>query len=288
MSTLAVTGATGKLGRATLKHLANRKVAANTLIPLARDLTKASDLAAQGMQVRQGDYTDAASLERAFQGADRLLFISTSALGDERMRQHKNVVDAAKRAGVKHIYYTSVIKPSPNANFAASPGHFHTEALIRESAIPHTFFQNNLYLDLIPFLFGSAVDTGTLFHSAGEGRIGFVQREDMAEGIAAVITSSEPPAKSYAFTVDRKPYSMNDIAAALGKANGKTINYQNVSEQEFRSVLEKVGVPAPGIAMATALGNAVRAGELDASSQDLATLLGRPTVSLDEFLARKP
>lgn len=288
MTTLAVTGATGKLGRATLKHLVNRRVPAGSILPLARDLTKASDLAAQGMQVRQGDYTDPGSLDRAFQGADRLLFISTSALGEERMRHHRNVVDAAKRAGVKHIYYTSVIKPSPNANFAASPGHYHTEVLIRESGIPHTFFQNNLYLDLIPFLFGSAVDTGTLLHSAGEGRIGFVLREDMAEGIAAVITSSTPPAGSYAFTVDRQPYSLNDIAAALGKAHGKTIKYQSVSEQEFRGVLEEAGVPAPGVAMAVALGNAVRAGELDASSQDLATLLARPTVPLDEFLTRKP
>jgi NAD(P)H dehydrogenase (quinone) len=286
MTTLAITGATGKLGRATLKFLEARRMPAANILALARDPAKASDLAARGVQVRQGDYTDAGSLERAFNGADRLLFISTSALGEERMRHHRNVVDAAKRAGVKHILYTSVIKPAPDAKFAASPGHFATEALIRESGIPHTFFQNNLYMDLIPFLFAGAVESGTLVHSAGEGRVGFVPREDMAEAIAAALTSGKPPAKSYGFTVDRKAYSLADIAAALGKANGKTVRYKSVSSDEFRSVLESRGVPPAGVAMAIALGDAIRAGEFDATSPDLATLLGRPPVQLDEFLNR--
>jgi NAD(P)H dehydrogenase (quinone) len=286
MTTIAITGASGKLGRATLQHLLNANVPPASLVPVVRDPAKLADLSGKKLQVRHGDYTDAASLESAFRGVDRLLFISTSALGDERMRHHTNVVNAAKRAGVKHILYTSVIKPSATAKFAASPGHYNTEALIRETGIPHTFFRNNLYLDIIPFVFAGAVETGTLTHSAGQGRIGFIARDDIAQALAKVITSQAPQA-SYAITPSRPSYGLDEVAAALGKSAGKTVRYQSVSPEEFRAVLEGLSVPPAGISMALAMGDAVRAGEFDASSPDLEKVLGRAPVALDAFLAPK-
>src|SRR5262245_52856432 len=120
MTTIAITGASGNLGRATLRHLLNRGVAGANIILVARNESKLRDVAVKGAQTRHGDYADAGSLQRAFQGVDRLLFISTSALGEERMRHHGNVVNAAKAAKVGHVTYTSVIKPSPTARFAAS------------------------------------------------------------------------------------------------------------------------------------------------------------------------
>ncbi len=102
------------------------------------------------------------------------------------------------------------------ACFAASPGHFHTEVLIRESGIPHTFFRNNLYLDIVPFLFGGALATGTLAHSGGEGRIGFVAREDIAEALAFVLTSDGHVNRDYPITVSRECYGLPEIAAELG------------------------------------------------------------------------
>jgi NAD(P)H dehydrogenase (quinone) len=285
MTSIAITGASGKLGRATLAALAGRKVPAGSVFAVMRDPAKGADLAAQGFAVRRGDYTDPASLEAAFAGVDRLLFISTSALGEERMLHHRNVVAAAKRAGVGHILYTSVIKPSANAKFAASPGHFHTEALIRESGIPYTFFQNNLYLDIIPFLFGSATQTGVLTHCAGPGRIGFIARDDIAQALAVALTSPQLK-QSYAITVSRPSYTLDEIAATLGKAAGKPIKYNSVSPDEFRRVLEGAGVPPAGVAMAVALGEATRAGEFEASSPDLEQLLGRAPMSLEEFLSR--
>jgi NAD(P)H dehydrogenase (quinone) len=282
MTSIAITGASGKLGRATLQALSARNVPAGSVFPVMRDPGKGADL--KGFQVRRGDYTDPASLEAAFQGVDRLLFISTSALGEERMLHHRNVVEAAKRARVGHILYTSVIKPSANAKFAASPGHFHTEALIRESGIPYTFFQNNLYLDIIPFLFGSATQTGVLTHCAGSGRIGFIARDDIAQALAAALTAPKLN-QSYAITTSRPSYTLDEVAAALGKAAGKPIRYDSVSADEFRRLLEGAGVPAAGAAMAVALGEATRAGEFDASSPDLEKLLGRAPVSLEAFLA---
>ncbi len=130
MTIIAVTGATGKLGRATLQSLLARGLAPETIRPIVRDLAKARDLVDSKFDVAYGNYTDAALLEAALSGVDTLIFISTSALGEERMLHHRNVVSAAKGGGVKRIIYTSVVRPAAQAHFTASPGHFHTEALI--------------------------------------------------------------------------------------------------------------------------------------------------------------
>ena len=287
MTQIALTGASGKLGRATLQFLLDRRVPPGSLVPVVRDPSKLNDLSSQGLQVRRADYTDEPSLEAAFRGVDKLLFISTSVVGEERMVHHRNVVSAATRARVKHIVYTSVIAPSATAKFAASPGHFATEQLILDSGIPYTFFRNNLYLDLVPFLYGHAAETGVLTHFAGDGRIGFITRHDIAEALANALTSGDHTNKIYPITVPGPAYSYPEIAAAIGKAAGKSVRFQNVSQEEFRKTLEAAGVPAPGVAMAVGLGEAIRAGEFDHSSPDLEKLLGRALVTLDQFLARR-
>jgi NAD(P)H dehydrogenase (quinone) len=284
MTTIAMTGASGKLGRATLEHLQKHAVAPLSIVPVVRDLAKARDLNA-GSQARFGDYTDAASLESAFSQIDTLLFISSSSLGEERVLHHTNVVNAARKAGVGHIIYTSVVKPSATAKFAASPGHFYTEQIIRESGIPHTFFRNNLYSDVVPFLFAGATDSGVLTHCAGHGRVGFITRDDIAAALAGVLARADAPGRIYDITAGAA-YSLTEVAAALGAATGKIVQYRGVSSDEFREVLVKRGVPAPGIAMAVALGEAMAAGEFDVSSQDLEQLLGHAPVDLPRFLAR--
>jgi NAD(P)H dehydrogenase (quinone) len=283
MTSIAVTGASGKLGSATIRFLIEREVAPKDIIAVVRDPAKVADLAGQGVQVRRGDYTDPQSLESAFRGVDKLAFISTSALGEERMLHHGNVVKAARAAAVGHIFYTSVIKPAADAKFAASPGHFHTEAMIRESGIAYTFFRNNLYLDLVPFMFGEALQTGTLMHNGGNGRVGFVAREDIACALAAVLAKGEHKNREYPITAVT-PYSLADVAAALGKASGKSVTYKPLPTEEFRKVLEAKGVPAPIIGLSVGIGEAIRAGEFDAGSTQLQQLMGRAPVTLDAFL----
>ena len=283
MTTIAVTGASGHLGRATIQFLTKRKVPAGSIVLVVRDPSKVQELAAQGFQVRQGDYTDAASLLKAFRGVDKLLFISTSALGDERMRHHRAVVDAARSASVGHVLYTSIVKPAASALFAATPGHFQTEALLRNSGLPCTFFRNNLYMDLIPLLYGGAVESGVLMSCAGEGRIGFVARADIAEALAVALTSTGLE-QQYDITTSRSPYTLAEVAAALGKARGKTIKYVSVPAEEFGRTLKGFGLPPEMVGFSVALGEAMRTGEFDVASNDLQGLLGRPPVELDRFL----
>jgi NAD(P)H dehydrogenase (quinone) len=283
MTVIAVTGASGKLGGATIRFLLERKVAPHSIAAVMRDPAKVADLAARGVQVRRGDYTDSRSLEDAFRGIDKLLFISTSVVGEERMLHHRNVVNAARAAGVGHVVYTSVIKPAPDAKFAAAPGHFHTEALIRESGLRYTFFRNNLYADLVPFMFGEAVQSGTLAHNGGDGRIGFVAREDIAQALAAVLAEGEHVNREYPITAV-KPYSLNDVAAALSRVSGKNVSYTPVSSDDFRKALAARGVPPPIVAMSVGLGEAIRAGEFDAGSTQLERLLGRAPTTLGSFL----
>jgi NAD(P)H dehydrogenase (quinone) len=285
LTTIAVTGGTGKLGEATLQFLLATGVQPETIRPIVRDLAKARDLVDSRFDVAYGNYTDAALLEAAFSGVDKLLFISTTALGEERMLHHRNVVNAAKGAGVGHIIYTSVVKPQAEAFFAASPGHFQTEMLIRESGIPYTFFRNNLYLDLVPLLFGSALTTGTLRHCGGQGRIGFVARADIAEALARVLTSDGHLNREYPITVGRECYGLSEIAAELGNAAGRSIAYEPVSPEEFQRALEQAGLPAPVVAMSVGLGVAIRAGEFDLCSPAFEELLGRAPLSLQDFLS---
>jgi NAD(P)H dehydrogenase (quinone) len=285
MTTIAITGASGNLGRATLGYLLKGGVAPASVVPLVRDLAKARELDAPGSDARRADYTDVASLERAFSRIDTLLFISSSALGEERMRHHANVVQAARSAGVAHIVYTSVLKPSASAKFPASPGHLHTEQLIRESGIPCTLFRNNLYSDIVPDLFAGATETGVLTHCAGTGRVGFVARDDIAAALAGVLARGDRPGRVHAITA-REAYSLTDVAAALGQAAGKTVQYHDVSSDELRESLAERGVPGADVAWAVAVGEAIAAGEFDASSQDLEELLGRAPVDLSAFLSR--
>jgi len=287
MTTIAVTGASGKLGGATIGYLLERKVAPSSIIAIVRDPAKVMELAARGVEIRRGDYNDPASLENALRGVDRLAFISSSSLGDERLLQHGNVVKAARATRVGHIFYTSVIKPAAQAHFAASPGHFHTEAMIRDSGITHTFFRNNLYMDLVPLMFGGALASGKLAHNGGNGRIGFIARQDVATALAAALTTDGHDGRAYAITAPRS-YGLADIAAALGKSSGKTIVYQALSSDEFRAQLDATPLPPPVINMTVALGDAIRAGEFDAAASDVEPLLGRAPVTLDTFLGKSP
>ena len=281
---IAITGATGHLGLATIQALLP-KVAASELVAVVRDPQKAARTLPHGVTVRTGDYNNPAALRAAFQGVTTVLLISTSELEyNARLREHQNVIDAAKQAGVQHLLYTSVVNPSPNSPFGASPSHFATEEYLRASGLAYTIFRNTLYLDIVPMLVGEGtLPSGQLYSSAGDGKVSYGLREEMAQALANVLTSEGHENQTY----DIAPgpaYSFQDLAATLSEVTGWPVAYAPVSGEEIAASLRRHQVPEPFINLLLGMNQAMAANEFNAPSTTFEQLLGRKPTDLKTYL----
>ncbi|MEN9909141.1 MAG: hypothetical protein RLZZ540_2290 [Bacteroidota bacterium] len=280
-----VTGATGNFGRLTIDFLLNKGIAANTISALVRDESKASDLAAKGINLKIGDYDNYDSLLNAFKGIDKLLLVSGTDLVN-RSKQQLNVVKAAKEAGVKHILYTSFERKnetatSPIAFLAQS--HIDTDNAIKASGMQYTIFRNNLYLDVLPMFLGEKVLESGIYFPAGEGKAAYVSRNDLAEAAAIVLSSDGHENKEYAMN-NIEDYSMNDVAKTLSTITNKEVLYLNPNAEDYQAALTNAGVPREYVGMFVAFAEAIKQGEFQSESSDLEKLLGRKPASLSDFL----
>lgn len=275
---IVVTGATGQLGRLAIAELLKRVPAAE-IAALARDPAKAADLAALGVAVRKGDYTDPAALEVAFAGADKLLLISSSEVG-RREAQHRNAIAAAKAAGVKLIAYTSILH-ADTTPLGLGAEHRATEAMLRESGIPHVLLRNGWYTENYLASAPAAVAHGVLLGAAKDGRIASAARADYAAAAAAVLTGEGHAGKVYELAGDAA-YTLAEFAAEVGKASGKPMVYRDLPEAEFRAALEGVGLPAPLAALLADSDAGAAAGGLYDGGRALSRLIGRPTTPMAE------
>lgn len=285
MSTILVTGASGQLGRTVISHLL-QAIPASRIIALVRDTEKVKDLSAKGVAVRTGTYDDPASLLRAFQGVDTLFFVSASDL-EKRVPQHRNVVEAAKQAGVRHVVYTSFQRKNTTATspiaFVAE-AHLRTEQWLRASGMTYTFLKNSLYMDMLPMFIGDQVlQTGTVYLPAGEGKGAYLTRGDMAEIGARVLLAPGHENKEYDVTGDSS-VTLADIAALIGAASGKKIQYVSPPADEFKKTLLGAGVPEMMVNIVTAFSVAIGQGEFEKTNPAVSTLLGRAPVSVAQYL----
>jgi NAD(P)H dehydrogenase (quinone) len=275
---IVVTGATGALGRLVLAGLIDGDVATDT-VGLVRDPAKAADL---GVPVRVGSYDDPASLRGAFDGADKVLFISGSEVG-KRVDQHRAVVDAAKAAGVPHLVYTSVLH-ADTSPLGLAAEHKATEEMIRAADIPFTFLRNSWYTEMYAPTFQQAAATGSFIGSAGAGRVGSAARADYAEAAVAVLLGTGHENKAYELAGD-EPWSYSDLAAAVAQVSGKDVEYRNLSAAEHRAALTDAGLPPHLVDMLVEIdGNLVNGALVDGSG-DLARLIGHPTTPLTSSIA---
>lgn len=277
---ILVTGANGNLGKGTIDFLL-KKVEPSQIAALVRDPKKGEELKAKGIEVKIGDYFDYASLINAFKGIDKLVLISSGSLED-RTTQHINAIDAAKKAGIKHIFYTSVVTPSPSASFTAVQSHIETENHLKQSGIAYTIFRNTLYLDVIPMIIGDAVQSGKIYYPAGEGGVGFAARLDMAEALANVVSSGNHENKIYEIT-GSTAYSFYDIAKVLSEVTQKQIEYVNIPPEVMEQELIKINLPPAAVVLYTSMAKAIRQNELNYVDSSLEKLLGRKPVGLKEF-----
>jgi NAD(P)H dehydrogenase (quinone) len=281
---ILVTGATGHLGAATIDFLLKNNVPAGEIGALVRDKAKATQLIEKGIRVKVGDYTNPASLQAAFAGVDKLLLISSNDMHD-RTRQHKNAINAAKAAGVKHIIYTSapIKKETGSPMQLITQPHIDTEAYLKATGIDYTILRNNLYADVLPMFFGPAVLETGIYLPAGDGKSPYATRLDMAEATANVLTTNGHENKIYNLNADSN-YSFSDAAALLSNISGKTVGYHSPTTEEFTAALTQAGLPQEVIAMTAGFAEAIKLGELESDSTDLADLLKRKPTSLNNYL----
>lgn len=282
---ILVTGANGQLGRRIVEHLFARLGGKpGTLAVSVRDTAKAKDLADRGISVREGNFDRPETLVAAFTGVDRVVLISTDGPSDARMRQHSNAIEAAKRAGVKHIVYTSFIDVAPDSPAEFSAVHRATEAELRASGLKLTILRNPLYADFLPMTVGAGIESGVFHVSAGAGKVSFLTREELAEATAAAALATGGAKEVYELT-GAAAHSYAEVAAAVSKVTGKPVRYQAVPEQDYAKALEGWGVPTW---MAGALGNlytAVAQGRFSKVTGDFAAITGHPPRPLDQTVA---
>jgi NAD(P)H dehydrogenase (quinone) len=284
MSNILVTGATGGLGQAVVENLL-KTVSPSQVAVLVRDPAKAADLQAQGVTIKQGDYTDYASLTAAFAGVDKLFLVSSNDVPN-RTPQHANVIKAAQEAGVKHLVYTSFQRKTEDGSSAAwaiAEAHLATEKLLKESGLTYTILKNALYLEVLPLFMGPVLETGTIYLPAGDGKVPYASRADMGAAGAAVLTGTGHENQSYNISNDTS-YSFHDIAKILSDLSGKTIQYVSPDAEEFGTALAAAGVPAGAIQMTAGFSVAIAHDEFDFPATTLEKLLGRKPESATEFL----
>lgn len=276
----AITGATGKFGRNAILDLL-KLVKKDEIVALARNTKKAADILPQGIEIREADYTNEEGLERAFAGIDRLLFISSIPGGEySREKQHLNVVNAARKAGISFIAYTSF----PHADQAQSPlsaDHKATEKAISESGIRHSFLRNNWYLENQLDLIQGALAGNPVVYSAQNGHVGWALEREYAEGAVKVLVSNEPK-EVYEFA--GQPITYADLATVLAEISSKKFEVSAVTDDEYRRLLETQGTPAPIIDVIIMIQNLIKNDELAKGSRDLEEVLGHKLVPLKEAI----
>jgi NAD(P)H dehydrogenase (quinone) len=282
---ILVTGATGNLGKGTINALLNRGISPNEIIALVRDENKATELVSKGLQIRIGDYQNFEFLISAFKGVDKLLLVSSSSDISKRFEQHKNVINAAKEAGVGHVIYTSFDMVDLQQSIMGDEVLYHarTTDYLKRSAIPYTLMDNTMYADMIPFLIGKDILNNGVSIPAGDGRTPFLPISDMAEANAAVLTTPGHENKEYVIAGETA-FSFSEITDLLSNIIGKTIIYNQPEIGSYVAKLVDAGVSEEDAAYIARFSGAIANGEFDTKKSDVKQLLGRSPASLKDFL----
>lgn len=274
--TIAVTGATGQLGRLIIEGL--KASTSESIIALARSPEKAADL---GVESRVADYTKPETLAPALAGVDTLMFISASDIG-QRVQQHLAVIEAVKTAGVKHVVYTSLLN-ADKTGIPFAPEHTATEAAIKESGATYTLLRNGWYSENYVGSSAGAVANGAFVGSAGDGRVSGATRADYAAAAVKVLTTEGHENKTYELAGDIA-FTLTDLAAEISAQTGKTIPYTNLPVPEYAAILKTVGLPEEMAEMFAGLELFTAADDLYSESKELSQLIGRPTTPLADVV----
>lgn len=279
---IAITGANGQLGQRVIDALL-RTVPASELIATVRSPEKGRALAAKGVQVRIADYDRPETLESAFAGVDKLLLISASEVG-RRLPQHQAVIDAAKRAGVKLVAYTSILH-ADRSPLALAEEHRQTEAYLEASGLPSVLLRNGWYAENYTVSVPTALQHQALLGSAGEGRISWASRADYAEAAAAVLTAPADQAGRVYELAGDEAYTLTELAAEVARQSGKPVVYKDLPEAAYKEILLGAGLPEPLAGLLSDSDAGAAKGGLFGDERQISALTGKPTATLAQTVA---
>jgi NAD(P)H dehydrogenase (quinone) len=283
---IAITGASGQLGRLVIQNLL-ATVAPRDIVALVRDPQKVTDLAARRIDVRQADYDQLETLPPALVGVDKLLLISGSEPG-RRLSQHRAIIDAAVNARVKLIAYTSILRADTSEMLLAKD-HLETERALAASKIPYVLLRNGWYNENHAGAVASGVAHGAVLGAAGEGRFSSAARADYAAAAAVVLTRDGQAGRIYELAGDTS-FSLGELAAEIARQSGKPVAYHAMSEADYKKTLLGFGLPEPVAAIYADADAAVSRGALVDDGHELSELIGRATTPMSEMVkaALKP
>lgn len=271
--TVAVTGATGPFGRHAVETLLRRGVPADQIVAIGRRIEKIEDL---GVRAERADYRNPEELRAAFEGAERILFVSGSEAG-RRIVQHRNVIEAAKAVGAGLVAYTSIVR-ADTSDLILAAEHRETERMIRDSGGPYVFLRNSWYLE--NYDFRAAADHG-LVGAAGGGRISAALRADYAEAAAAALLAGRA---NRIYELGGPGFTLAELAAEIGRAAGRDVAYTDLSPEAYAEYLIGVGLPEAAAAVVADGDRGAAQGALEVTGDDLETLLGRPATPLADVI----
>jgi len=282
---ILVTGASGQFGSLVLTHLTQTYgYPAGQIIATSRNIQGLSQWAELGVDVREADFNNPSSLVQSFQGASKVLLISTDSLDNEvRLQQHLNAVAAAKEAGVGHLLYTSLPDAEKSLVSFASV-HFGTENAIKASGLKWTILRNSWYFENLVFTIPGAVASGSLYSAAGDGQISYLSRNDLARSAAAALIA-ESGVEDVTFTLTgTEALDISSVAAQISKALDKPITVIQVPVEAIIEGAKSHGVPEPVAIVFASFDTAAKAGNLSAVTSDVETLTGKAPQSFGDWL----
>lgn len=283
--TLLVTGASGHLGRAVVRHLLDTlHVPPARIIATSRKPETLADLAAQGVTVRAADFDQPGTLAEAFRGADRLLLVSTDALLEpgKRLVQHRAAVQAAAEAGVKHVVYTSMPTPA-TSHVSFAPDHLGTEQALAASGLGWTFLRNAWYAENLAYTLPSALASGEWVTAASEGGIAYIARDDLARAAAVALAADSSDNRIFTLT-GTQALTARDIATKVAAATGKPLAVVGVTPEQLADGLRGHGFPPVLADVFTSFDVATAAGDLGEVTDDFAALTGHAPSTFDAWL----
>ena len=279
--TYLITGVTGGLGAGILKYL-SEKVPVSEIAVLVRSEEKGKTFADKGYQVRVADFSNQEKLEQAFTGVETLMFVS-SAPGQEvsREQQHRNVIAAAKAAGVKNIVYTSISNGEQSTSILA-PDHIVTESLIKNSGLAYKILRNNWYLENELDTIKASLAGNGFIHAGNDGKVGWALRREYAEAAANALASDFNESATYELAGHQLSYS--ELAEAVKEVTGRDFEVVSLSNEAFRQGLQEAGLPEPVVAIVAGIHSSIADHQLEVEHSDFEKLLGHPQLKIADAI----